>query len=81
MVLLWGSRERNARGPRPGLSIDQIAAAIEIADVDGLEGHSMRGVADRLGAGTMSLYRYVPAKADLLDVMIDLVSGETADQW
>ena len=38
----------------------------------------MRRVADRLGVGTMTLYRYVPGKRELLDVMIDTVVAETA---
>jgi AcrR family transcriptional regulator len=76
--LLWGTRERGARGPKPGLTVDGIvAAAIEIADAEGLEGLSMRRVAERLGVGTMSLYRYVPGKVEVLDVMVDRVSGET----
>jgi AcrR family transcriptional regulator len=76
--LLWGIRERGARGPKPGLTVDRIVtAAIEIADAEGLEGLSMRRVAERLSVGTMSLYRYVPGKAELLDVMIDRISGET----
>lgn len=75
--LLWGTRGRGARGPRPGLTVDQVvAAAIAIADAEGLEGLSMRRVAGRLGVGTMSLYRYVPGKAELLDVMVDRVSGD-----
>ena len=76
--LLWGIRERGARGPKPGLTVDRIVnAAIEIADAEGLEGLSMRRVAERLSVGTMSLYRYVPGKAELLDVMIDRISDET----
>jgi AcrR family transcriptional regulator len=76
--LLWRTREPT-RGPKPGLTIDQIVdAAVGIADADGLDGLSMRNLADRLGVGTMSLYRYVPSKAELLDVMVDSVSGETA---
>ena len=77
MELLWGTRGRGSRGPKPGLTVDGIvAAAVGIADADGLEGLSMRRVADRLRVGTMSLYRYVPGKAELLDVMVDRVSGE-----
>jgi len=76
--LLWGTRERRVRGPKPGLTVDEIVAgAIEVADAEGLDGLSMRRVADRLGVGTMSLYRYVPGKAELLDVMVDRVSGES----
>ncbi len=77
--LLWGTRGRGARGPKPGLTVDRIvAAAIGLADTEGLGGLSMRRVADRLGVGTMSLYRYVPGKAELLDVMIDRVAGEAS---
>jgi AcrR family transcriptional regulator len=77
MELLWEARERGARGPKPGLTIERIVTtAVEIADADGLDGLSMRRVAERLGVGTMSLYRYVPGKAELLDVMVDRVSGE-----
>ncbi len=36
----------------------------------------MRRVAEQLGVGVMSLYTYVPGKAELLDVMLDTVVGE-----
>lgn len=76
--LLWGTRGPRTRGPKPGLTVEGIvAAAIELADADGLESLSMRRVAERLGVGTMSLYRYVPGKAELLDVMVDRVNTET----
>jgi AcrR family transcriptional regulator len=76
--LLWGTRERSGRGPKPGLSVERlVAAAIEIADAEGLERLSMRRVAERVGAGTMSLYRYVPGKAELLDLMVDRACAET----
>jgi AcrR family transcriptional regulator len=78
LKLLWGIREAPRRGPRPQLTVEQIAeAAIGLADRDGLEGLSMRRVAEVLGVGTMSLYRYVPSKAELLDLMVDRVSGQT----
>ncbi|HSK97370.1 MAG TPA: TetR/AcrR family transcriptional regulator C-terminal domain-containing protein, partial [Euzebyales bacterium] len=50
---------------------------IEIADAEGLAALSMRRVAERLGVGTMSLYTHVPGKAELIDVMLDTVFGET----
>ncbi len=55
-----------------------MAAAIELADAEGLGALSMRRVAERLGVGTMSLYTYVPGKAELLDVMLDTVLAEVA---
>jgi AcrR family transcriptional regulator len=70
--LLWGRRERRKRGPRPGLSTDAIVeAAIRIADTDGLEAVSMARLAAELGFTTMSLYRYVTSKEELLQLMWD----------
>ncbi|WP_165373996.1 TetR/AcrR family transcriptional regulator [Sorangium sp. Soce836] len=77
LELLWGVRRRPSRGPRPGLSLDQIVrAAIELADAEGLSALSMQRVAAKLGFTTMSLYRYVPSKAELLDLMLDTAAGE-----
>lgn len=79
LELLWGTKERPSRGPKPGLSVERIVhAAIEIADAEGLAALSMQRVAKRLGFTAMSLYRYVPSKAELLDVMLDRVHGEEA---
>ncbi len=80
MALLWGIGKKPSRGPKPGLSVGRIVgAAIEVADAEGLGALSMRRVADRLGIGTMSLYTYVPGKAELIDVMLDTVVGEVAE--
>jgi AcrR family transcriptional regulator len=79
LPLLWRDQKRPTRGPRPGLSVDQVVvAAIELADAEGLAALSMRRVADRLEVGTMSLYTYVPGKAELLDLMLDTVLAEGA---
>ena len=75
--MIWMRPERPARGPQPSHSRDEIAAAaVAIADAEGIEAVSMRRVAAAIGAGTMSLYRYVPKKEDLFDLMIDAVGGE-----
>jgi AcrR family transcriptional regulator len=79
MALLWRTDDtpRTGRGPKRALSIEKIVAAgIKIADAEGLAAVSMRRVAEVLGIGTMSLYTYVPSKAELIDVMIDTVCGE-----
>ena len=68
--LLWGRRARGKRGPRPGLSADAIVdAAVQIADAEGLDAVSMARVAAKLGFTTMSLYRYVANKDELLQLM------------
>lgn len=75
--LLWGLREPSRRGPKQRLTVPQIAeAAIALADGEGLAALSMRRVAERLGVTAMSLYTYVPSKAELVDVMLDTVLGE-----
>src|SRR5829696_2426943 len=76
LALLWGSRDRPARGPKPGLSLDAIVqAAIEAADTDGLGALTMTRVAERLGVTTMALYRYVPGKDEMVDLMNDAALG------
>lgn len=53
-----------------------VRAAIAIADREGLAALSMRGVATKLGVATMSLYRHVDGKDDLVLRMIDAVFAE-----
>jgi AcrR family transcriptional regulator len=79
--LLWGRLATTAarRGPRPKFTVPGIVAvAVTLADAEGLPAVSMRRVAEQLGVTAMSLYTYVPGKAELLDVMVDAVSGEAA---
>lgn len=77
LELLWGTGERPSRGPKPGLTLDRIiTTAVGVADAEGLDALSMRRLSTELGTGTMTLYRYVPGKAELLDLMLDRVQGE-----
>ena len=74
---IWMRPERPARGPQPSHSRAEIVAtAIRIADAEGIDGLSMRRLAAEVGAGTMSLYRYIPRKDDLYELMVDAVAGE-----
>lgn len=66
------------RSTQAPLSREQIAeAAVTIADTKGVEALSMRQIAAALKCGTMSLYRHVRTKEDVLDLMIDTVIGES----
>ncbi|WP_067457436.1 TetR/AcrR family transcriptional regulator [Actinomadura macra] len=77
LELLWGVQARPRRGPKPRLTVEEIVrAAVEVADADGLDALSMRRIADELGVATMSIYTYVPGKAELIDVMLDRALGE-----
>lgn len=67
------------RPPRPALSKDRVvAAAVELADDEGIEALSMRKLAQSLGVEAMSLYHHVANKDELLDAMVDSVFTEVA---
>ncbi len=78
LELLWREPARTSgRGPKQRSSVDEVvAAAVEIADTEGLEALTMRAVAARLGLTPMATYTYVPGKAELLDLMLDAVYRE-----
>ena len=68
------------RGPKQRLSTAAVVdAAIALADASGVAALSMRKVADMVGVSPMSLYTYVPSKAELVDMMLDRLLADTAD--
>jgi predicted acetyltransferase len=68
LALLWRKPVEHTRGRKPSLTVDRIVgAAIAVADRDGLEAMSMAAVAAETGVSTMTLYTYVPGKAELID--------------
>jgi AcrR family transcriptional regulator len=72
---IWFRDEPASR--RPAHTRADIArAALEIADSEGFDAVSMRKVAQRLGAGTMTLYHYVRNKGELIALMSDAVMAE-----
>src|SRR5579863_3531153 len=74
---IWMRPERAAVGrPAQRSRAGITAAAVGIADREGLDAVSMRRVAAELGTGAASLYRYVETREDLLDLMTDAVGGE-----
>jgi AcrR family transcriptional regulator len=80
LTLLWRrtlGTPQGSRGPKQRASVDEVvAAAIAVADAEGLPAFSMRKVADRLGLKLMSIYTYVPGKDELIGLMVDEVTGE-----
>ena len=92
MALLWRTPADGATrpGPKSSLDVDRIvAAALRLADVEGLAAVSMRRVAAEVGVPAMTLYGHVPGKGELVDLMLDSVLGElypdeqapTAGNW
>jgi AcrR family transcriptional regulator len=76
--LIWMRPVVGSTTGRPAeLSREQItAAAIAVADADGLAAVTMRRVAGELRAGAASLYRHLTTRDDLLDLMIDHAFGQ-----
>jgi AcrR family transcriptional regulator len=59
---------------QPPLSREAIVAtAIDLLDEEGVDGLTMRRLADRLGCGVMSLYWHVDSKEDVFDLALDAV--------
>jgi TetR/AcrR family transcriptional regulator, tetracycline repressor protein len=53
-----------------------VDAALRVLDAEGLDGLSMRRIADELDTGAASLYWHVGSKDGLLDLLLDQVIGE-----
>jgi AcrR family transcriptional regulator len=62
----WGSLDR----------AQIVAAALELAKREGIEALSIRRLATEVGAARMALYRHVPDK----DALLDLVANAVAEQ-
>ena len=68
---------RSSRARRDPITAEAITeAAIKILDTEGLDGLSMRRVADALHTGPASLYWHVGSKDGLLDLVFDQLIGE-----
>jgi AcrR family transcriptional regulator len=85
---VWARDEEESSGPQPLSREAIVAAAIEIADADGLEAVSIRRLATKLDARPMSLYSHIGRKGDLIDLMVDEVmagavipGGPPTDDW
>jgi AcrR family transcriptional regulator len=72
---VWMRPPPGSRRPRHTRD-DIAAAALKIADDEGIDAVSMRRVAAELDAGTMTLYHYVSTKAELFSLLSDAVMAE-----
>lgn len=67
-------RSRQEPTGEPPLSLERIVAtAVELLDTQGVDGLTMRRLADRLGSGAMSLYWHVDSKEEVFDLALDSV--------
>jgi AcrR family transcriptional regulator len=75
--VIWARPTRGARGPQPTHTRDDLAAAaVRLADAEGIEAVTIRRIAAELGAAPTALYRYVSRKDELFELMADAVVGE-----
>jgi AcrR family transcriptional regulator len=72
---VWARGGEPAAAAQPLSRATIVAAAIEIADAQGLEAVSIRRLATKLDARPMSLYSHIERKGDLIDLMVDEVMG------
>ena len=70
------TRKKAARRKTPLTPEKVLAAALRMADEDGIESLSMRNLAQALKVEAMSLYNHVPGKEKILDGLVELVVGE-----
>lgn len=79
VLLAWGVLPATTKGPKPRWTLDQLlATAVRLGDEGGVEAITMSGLAKALGSGTMSLYRYVESREDLVILAADHALGPGA---
>ena len=65
---------------RTPLTAEQVLqAAVRLADREGIEAVTMRGLAREVGVEAMSLYHHVANKEAVLDGMVDVIVSEMLD--
>jgi AcrR family transcriptional regulator len=70
-------KSRAAAARRDPLSKERVLrAAVALADQNGIDSLTMRGLGQELGVEAMSLYNHVTNKDDILDGIVDLVLGD-----
>jgi TetR/AcrR family tetracycline transcriptional repressor len=76
----WADRRERIARRRPradGLTVERIIeAALALVDREGIEGLTVRRLADELGTGSASLYRHVASRRELLVLVADHVLGD-----
>src|SRR4051794_25910795 len=79
-AVLWEPPAAGRRGPKPRVDRAQIvAAALRVADDEGIDAASMQRIAAEIGVTKMALYRHVPGRAELIALMIEAAMGRAPD--
>jgi AcrR family transcriptional regulator len=76
LALVWGFPSPARRGPKPAHTVaDVVAAAMALADEEGVAGLSLQRIARRLDLTPTALYRYVSSKDELVMLVVDAGAG------
>ena len=74
------ARQQEPSARRARLNRDAVLrAGVELADQAGIDGFTMRTLAEELGVVPMALYKHVANKQELLEGMVDLVWAEVEE--
>src|SRR5689334_11469949 len=73
----WRKRPESARDREPLTREKIVEAALVLLEREGLQGLSMRKLAQELGTGAASLYWHVGDKEQLLSLLLDRIVGES----
>ncbi|MEU2562154.1 TetR/AcrR family transcriptional regulator C-terminal domain-containing protein [Streptomyces longispororuber] len=76
-VWLRPAREKRGKAEPPLTPARIVQAAVALLDEEGMDRLTMRRLAERLDAGATTLYWHVKTKADVVDLAVDAVFGET----
>ena len=80
LALVWGFPPPARRGPKPAHTVAGIvAAAMALADEEGVAGLSLPRIARRLDLTPTALYRYVSSKDELVLLLFDAGAGTPPD--
>src|SRR3954453_7699935 len=73
----WRKRPQAAQERQPLTREKIVDAALVLLEREGMQGLSMRKLAQELGAGAASLYWHVGDKEELLSLLLDRIVGES----
>ncbi|MFI8895079.1 TetR/AcrR family transcriptional regulator [Streptomyces paradoxus] len=75
---VWLRSPRGNKGEPPLTRERIVQAAVALLDEEGMDRLTMRHLAERLQVGATTLYWHVATKADVIDLAVDAIFGETS---
>lgn len=73
---MWLRESRAVREQPPLTRARIVDEAVALLDEEGIDGLTMRRLAERIGSGVTTLYWHVDTKDDVVDLALDAILGE-----